>query len=41
MKLDVRDRAAILELVARLRPGVIVHAAAQPSHDRAAAIPVR
>ena len=36
---DVRDRAAILELVTRLRPGVIVHAAAQPSHDRAAAIP--
>ena len=30
---------SIIELVARLRPGVIVHCAAQPSHDRAAAIP--
>jgi CDP-paratose 2-epimerase len=38
-ELDVRDRAAMLELVEELRPGAIVHAAAQPSHDRAAAIP--
>jgi CDP-paratose 2-epimerase len=38
-ELDVRDRAGIIELVARLRPTVIVHCAAQPSHDRAAAIP--
>jgi CDP-paratose 2-epimerase len=37
--LDVRDRAALLALVAELRPSAIVHAAAQPSHDRAAAIP--
>ena len=36
---DVRDRDAILRLVAELRPGVIIHTAAQPSHDRAAAIP--
>jgi CDP-paratose 2-epimerase len=36
---DVRDRAALLALVAELRPAAIVHAAAQPSHDRAAAIP--
>ncbi len=28
-----------MQLVARLRPSAIVHAAAQPSHDRAAAIP--
>lgn len=38
-ELDVRDRAGILGLVAGIRPDVIVHAAAQPSHDRAAAIP--
>ena len=38
-ELDIRDRAGVQALVAGLRPGVIVHAAAQPSHDRAAAIP--
>ena len=36
---DIRDRAAILALVRQVRPDVIVHTAAQPSHDRAAAIP--
>jgi CDP-paratose 2-epimerase len=33
--LDIRDRAAILQLVARLRPQLILHCAAQPSHDLA------
>ncbi len=37
--LDIRDREAILRLVAELKPAVIIHTAAQPSHDRAAAIP--
>jgi CDP-paratose 2-epimerase len=37
--LDIRDRPGILELLAELKPDVIVHTAAQPSHDRAAAIP--
>lgn len=37
--LDVRDRRAIVDLVATHRPDVVVHAAAQPSHDLAAAIP--
>ncbi len=37
--LDIREREAVLALVKELRPGVIVHTAAQPSHDRAAAIP--
>jgi CDP-paratose 2-epimerase len=37
--LDIRDRAAVLALVAKVRPDLIVHAAAQPSHDRAASIP--
>jgi len=36
---DVRDRERILSLVRDLRPDAIVHAAAQPSHDRAAEIP--
>jgi CDP-paratose 2-epimerase len=38
-ELDIRDRAGVLALVRELRPGAIVHTAAQPSHDRAAAIP--
>jgi CDP-paratose 2-epimerase len=38
-ELDIRDRAGVLDLVCSLRPSVIVHTAAQPSHDRAAAIP--
>jgi CDP-paratose 2-epimerase len=37
--LDIRDRAGVLNLVSDLKPDVIVHTAAQPSHDRAAAIP--
>ncbi len=38
-ELDIRDRAAVLTLVRAVKPCAIVHAAAQPSHDRAAAIP--
>ena len=38
-ELDIRDRAGILGLVERIKPDAIVHTAAQPSHDRAAAIP--
>src|SRR5215218_3442184 len=37
--LDVRDRAGILRLVDEVRPGLVVHCAAQPSHDLAARIP--
>jgi Nucleoside-diphosphate-sugar epimerases len=36
---DVRDRVSIAGLVQAIRPGLIVHAAGQPSHDRAAQIP--
>lgn len=36
---DIRSRQQILDLVASLQPTAIVHTAAQPSHDRAAAIP--
>jgi CDP-paratose 2-epimerase len=35
---DIRDREGILRLVENTRPSVIVHTAAQPSHDRAAQI---
>jgi CDP-paratose 2-epimerase len=38
-ELDVRDRAGVMALVKSLRPAIIVHAAAQPSHDRATSIP--
>lgn len=38
-EMDVRDREGVLRLLRELRPSAIVHAAAQPSHDRAAAIP--
>src|SRR3954466_1145927 len=38
-ELDIRDRAGVLALVRTVKPAVIVHAAAQRSHDRAAAIP--
>ena len=36
--IDIRDREGILRLVESTRPAVIVHTAAQPSHDRAAQI---
>ena len=36
---DIRDRPAVLALVKEIRPSLIIHTAAQPSHDRAAAIP--
>jgi CDP-paratose 2-epimerase len=38
-ELDIRDRAGVLALVRQIKPDAIVHTAAQPSHDRAAAIP--
>jgi CDP-paratose 2-epimerase len=36
---DIRDRENVLRLMAEIRPDLIVHAAAQPSHDRATSIP--
>jgi CDP-paratose 2-epimerase len=38
-ELDVRDREAMVRLVAEVRPNLVVHAAAQPSHDLAAERP--
>ena len=37
--LDIRNREALLPFVKELRPDLIIHTAAQPSHDRAASIP--
>jgi CDP-paratose 2-epimerase len=37
--LDIRDRSGVLALLEQLKPELIIHTAAQPSHDRAAAIP--
>jgi len=39
LALDIRDRDAVLAAFRSHRPDLIVHTAAQPSHDRAAAIP--
>src|SRR5260221_10639335 len=38
-ELDIRNRQGVLDLIQTLRPSLIVHAAAQPSHDLAATIP--
>lgn len=38
-ELDIRDRNGVIQLIKEVAPNAIVHTAAQPSHDRAAAIP--
>jgi CDP-paratose 2-epimerase len=38
-ELDIRNREGVIQLVKEIQPDAIVHTAAQPSHDRAAAIP--
>ena len=38
-ELDIRDRGGVCTLLGKLKPTAIIHTAAQPSHDRAAAIP--
>ena len=38
-ELDIRNRQGVLNLLQTVKPDAIVHTAAQPSHDRAAAIP--
>ena len=39
IELDIRDRDGMLACIARVRPDLVVHAAAQPSHDLAASRP--
>ena len=38
--IDIRDRKEIFTLVSDIKPVLIVHTAAQPSHDKAASIPI-
>jgi CDP-paratose 2-epimerase len=38
-ELDIRDRNKVIDVIPEIKPDAIVHTAAQPSHDRAAAIP--
>ncbi len=38
-EIDIRDREGIIKLIGSIKPDAIVHTAAQPSHDKAAAIP--
>ena len=38
-EVDIRNRAAVAELVKTLKPDAVVHTAAQPSHDLAASRP--
>jgi len=38
-EIDIRDRQSVIDLIPFIKPDAIVHTAAQPSHDRAAAIP--
>ncbi|QEG41947.1 NAD-dependent epimerase/dehydratase family protein [Roseimaritima ulvae] len=37
--LDIRDRQAVAELFRKTPPDLVIHCAAQPSHDKAAEIP--
>src|SRR5262245_35188290 len=39
VEVDIRDRQAVLATIAGIQPDLIVHAAAQPSHDLAASRP--
>jgi CDP-paratose 2-epimerase len=38
-EVDIRDRLEVLNLLEEVKPDALAHTAAQPSHDRAAAIP--
>ncbi|MBC7606926.1 MAG: NAD-dependent epimerase/dehydratase family protein [Burkholderiales bacterium] len=38
-EIDIRNRQDVLDLIQNVKPDAIVHTAAQPSHDKAAAIP--
>lgn len=37
--IDIRDRESLLNLFAKYVPDIVIHCAAQPSHDKAAEIP--
>jgi CDP-paratose 2-epimerase len=39
-ELDIRNREGVAELFRRIRPDLVIHCAAQPSHDKAKEIPL-
>lgn len=39
IEVDIRDRQSVAKYIKNIKPDAIIHTAAQPSHDRAAAIP--
>jgi len=39
VELDIRDRAGVIRTLQDVRPDIVIHAAAQPSHDLAAKVP--
>ena len=41
MDIDIRDREKILSVVEEYKPDMIIHCAAQPSHDLAATVPFK
>ena len=40
-EIDICDYSSLLAIFEKYKPSIIIHTAAQPSHDRAAAIPLR
>lgn len=38
--IDIRDRDRLFDLVEKTQPDLVIHCAAQPSHDKAAQIPI-
>ena len=40
-EIDIRDRVEVLNLIEELKPELIIHCAAQPSHDLAASVPFK
>ena len=38
-EIDIRNRNGIFQLIKEIKPSIIIHTAAQPSHDKAADIP--
>lgn len=39
-EVDIRDRERVFDLMAKTKPDLVIHCAAQPSHDKAAQIPI-
>lgn len=39
-ELDIRDRERVFDLMAKSEPDLVIHCAAQPSHDKASEIPI-